>query len=242
MKNCLLVDIGNTCLKYRIDNNDVVVIKHVDSDLLACKTSAWSKLAKPEHILVASVADQKTNLLISQCCETLWKLSPQFVLSRTQCLGLTCAYADPKKLGVDRWLAMLAAWHKTQAAVCVIDCGSAITVDAVDDNGKHLGGMIFPGVNALRASLLNNTQLTTNQIHEFTALDLGTDTNACVANGISIGVLGFIQQAILVTSNKLPKFELIFTGGDAVQISPLVAQPHKLVNNLVLDGLMLDFH
>ena len=73
------------------------------------------------------------------------KEAPRFVTTAHAQFGVRCAYADPARLGVDRWVAVLAAYHAAHGAACVLDAGTAVTFDAVAADGRHLGGLIFPG-------------------------------------------------------------------------------------------------
>ena len=74
--------------------------------------------------------------------------------------GVTNQYADLQSLGVDRWLAMLAAFRQGGGGACVVvDGGSALTVDVVDGAGLHRGGYIVPGQSMMRDSLVSNTRI-----------------------------------------------------------------------------------
>jgi type III pantothenate kinase len=144
----------------------------------------------------------------------------QFVTTRSLQCGVRNGYRQPQQLGVDRWLAMLAAFHLPQRAVdqsvCVIDCGTALTLDVLDANGQHLGGYIAPGLATLQLAL--NQKLAAIDLEPAPAatVNLPADNTADgVARGCAQLLLGGVQKML---DDSLPANEkacIVLTGGDA---------------------------
>ena len=111
----------------------------------------------PDAIWVANVAGQSLEDALRRAAPDLVDAAWHFERTREQCLGLTNGYRQPALLGVDRWIAMIAAFARVGEAVCVVDAGTACTLDAVDSAGRHLGGVIAPGVGLMQSSLRKDT-------------------------------------------------------------------------------------
>ena len=165
-------------------------------------------------------------------------LETEFARSQAWAAGVRNAYAEPERLGVDRWLAMLAGFAEVGGAVCVLDCGSAITADLVDADGDHRGGYIVPGLAMMRASLLAETDRV-----RFGAAVTGTggapghNTAEAVGGGTLLAAAGFLAAARARFARDCPGATVLLTGGDAQTIAACVDFPLQLRPQLVLDGL-----
>jgi type III pantothenate kinase len=144
---------------------------------------------------------------------------------------------------VDRWLAMLAAWNLLRGPVCVIDCGTALTVDALDANGQHLGGLIVPGLGMMRDSLLEGTDgiaYDSSAGEESSDSLLAHSTRSGVEVGSLYALLAFIDRVMTDLQQELgDEMQCILTGGDAAELAPLLAREVLQQPQLVLDGLAL---
>ena len=144
-------------------------------------------------------------------------------------------------LGSDRWLAMQWPWRQTESALCVIDCGTALTVDVVDDEGRHLGGWIMTGLTTARASLLEKApglprRLDTTGAAEHPA----RDSARAIVSGTALQMAGAIERAIEAASTELAKNPVVWvTGGDAAAIMPLTRIQATTDEHLVLRGLAM---
>jgi type III pantothenate kinase len=164
-------------------------------------------------------------------------------VSKSAC-GLTNHYQHTEKLGVDRWLAAIAAFKRLGKAVVVVDAGSAITVDYVDNRGCYEGGFIAPGLGLLCGAL----QLGTEAVHfssnyankEMTA---GLSTDEAVARGVLHMATGYIKSASskLSVQAKQKDLTVIITGGDALQLLSVMEKKYEYIEHLVLEGLNLVF-
>src|SRR5690606_16101045 len=105
------------------------------------------------RMLVASVRGDGFKKVFSSVMTEKWHLQPEFATVTASCAGVQNGYVVPEKLGVDRWLALLAAYTTAAGPCCVVDCGTTITVDFVDRTGRHRGGYIVPGLHLMRDAL-----------------------------------------------------------------------------------------
>ena len=150
-------------------------------------------------------------------------------------------YAEPAKLGADRWAALIAAWQHTKRATVVVNAGTAITIDALDEKGKFLGGSIMPGLHLMHESLSSNAaQL---KVGEGISHQFPNTTQDAIATGslnAVAGAIGIMLKRLEKHSGWLPK--LILSGGDANKVADALKLNLKQViitENLVLQGLVL---
>ncbi len=235
----LVIDIGNTRTKWAIAD---AAGRLQESEV--CLNTELAKanfpIAQATKVLVANVAGE---VMAQQLSQLLSPLPVHFVTAKPQSYGIKNAYAT--NLGVDRWAALVAAWHRTKHATVVVNAGTAITIDTLAD-GVFLGGTIMPGLHLLRASLSENTaQL---NVGEGAYAEFPINTPDAIETGCLNAVVGAIhlmQKRLEKRSGWLPK--LVMTGGDARHIAhALNAQAANtgtkqviIIENLVLQGLVL---
>ncbi|WP_295451148.1 type III pantothenate kinase, partial [uncultured Thiodictyon sp.] len=179
----LLIDIGNTNLHWALQADGVLGpmdgVRHsrgVPLDLLA----AWEVVPPPQRVLIGNVGGARLGEAVARVVRAYWGREAEFALPRQGCLGLRVAYAEPARLGVDRWLALLGA--QGCDAALIVDAGTAVTFDVLAPAGLHLGGLILPGLTMMRDSLLAGTQIPPGA-PEPTVEPWATDTAAAVATG-----------------------------------------------------------
>jgi len=150
--------------------------------------------------------------------------------------GLRHSYAQPASLGDDRWMAMAGARHSCPGDLCVVDCGTATTVDIIDSSGLHRGGAILPGVATMRAAL-------SRQTHYLAGVDSAVEafsstTGKAIAGGTVYALCGAIER-LLAEATRQFEMELtcIVTGGEAELIQPYLQAVFRLDSTLVLTGL-----
>lgn len=212
----------------------------------------------PHKIFVSSVSDDRIATAFNLACEQHWGCSATLVKSQSKSLGLVNGYADPAQLGVDRWLAALAAFKSSIETsngypVIVIDAGTAITVDLVCQ-GRFQGGAILPGVTTLIQSLATETDkievdfvglaqkgVKQNDSREIRKIEVvAKDSAAAVKAGVIASAVGGINYCVEQMSaglNQAP--EILLTGGDASLLGPLLNHQIKTMPNLVITGLAL---
>ena len=145
-------------------------------------------------------------------------------------------------LGVDRWLAVQPVWRERRAAFCVVDCGSATTIDLVDARGVHRGGWILPGIEASRSGLLSRAPVLKRPARAVSEpLQPATDTVLAIERGLLLQQAGAIRLAmesarsLLHCKQSLP---LILTGGASASLQSLL-EPDQNEPDLVLRGLWM---
>lgn len=227
----LLVDIGNTRVKYSRDQPVLSVLSVVSVENLPVADICELRVAS-----VAGLTDELNTLALRHNC------SLKIAKVRRYCHGLQIAYPDERRLGVDRWLAMLAVWYEKREAFCVIDIGTAITVDYVDDNGCHQGGYIVPGYELMQRSLgLHTHQVGYAPIVESGSLSLspGKDTESCVQAGLARMIRAFIADIV----STLPEGKLCLLTGGGSSCIPMNAAFDRVIRDesLVLRGLRYCF-
>lgn len=144
-------------------------------------------------------------------------------------------------LGTDRWLALQHPWAATRAAVCVIDCGTAMTLDVVDDGGIHLGGWIMAGLDTARQALLARAdRLPRDRAGAISPDAPATHSAEAIEAGIRLQMAGAIERGTAAAADRLGKNPVVWlTGGDAAAIMPLIRINARMDENLVIHGLAL---
>ncbi len=162
MTSTILIDIGNSRLKWshlaQGQLQPVSALDYRQTDFAAKLQYAWATLPAPEKIALASVGQTE---IVEMAIKSALKLWPSIEIIKAQTTAEKCgvknAYRNPEKLGIDRWLALIAVHQHYPANCWIIDCGSAITLDYVLQNGQHQGGLIAPGLNMMQQALTKNT-------------------------------------------------------------------------------------
>ncbi len=242
-----LIDIGNSRIKWAVsDGNDYTSLGEVDyvaKELEVQLEVMWNAVSKPDSVAISSVAPPRVVKALISWVEAKWGCDIQVVKSSESLGRLINGYVEPERLGVDRWLAMLAVVEgiKPEAPVCVIDCGSAITIDVVDISGEHLGGMIVPGLTMMRTSLANGTSgiRLKDELPAEVSL-LARDTEGAVTGGTLYSAVSMIDRVcndIGVSLGNSTQFYI--TGGDAPMLMPLLEFEFEYDANLVLSGLFI---
>jgi len=237
----LLVDLGNTCIKWALLAGGALdraeALAHPPDGLDPAVGSRLAELPVPAAILVGSVAGAARNEALRGLCTQLWGRQPRFAVVQAQLAGVTCGYASPTQLGVDRWLGLLAAHADGGADSCVLDCGTAVTIDVIDRTGRHHGGVILPGLHTMRECLLTHTRMPRFGEAE-PRLELGDNTAAAVANGALLAIAGAVRETLMLVSRSLGRPpRLLVAGGDGRRVAAALRQPHELRPDLVLEGL-----
>ncbi|MBE9561998.1 MAG: type III pantothenate kinase [Proteobacteria bacterium] len=234
----LLVDVGNSAIKWAVlKQNKLSTQKSV---LYKCNileqilTKEWQVIDKPESIWISNVAGPQIKQIIIDWAIKYWHCKPNFVKTTEYDCGVRNGYKNPEQLGIDRWLALIGAYKLEKGTLCIVDCGTAVTVDILTINGQHLGGIIAPGLNVMRTSLSQSTYQLENCNRSLEKFSLANETNDGIILGTSYAVLGLLEY-IMNGLNEQPK--LILTGGDAVVIQPFLSRTYKYIPDLVLQGL-----
>ncbi|MCB2428321.1 type III pantothenate kinase [Methylophaga pinxianii] len=238
----LLVDIGNSQIKWATIQSKVLAesqhFSRPKTGVKAALNKAWKPLDGIEAVFVSNVAGDKVATQLSEWVEKQWKLTPIFVQSEKRRFGVTNAYEQPETLGVDRWLAIVAGRQHARQVTCIIDCGTAITVDIVTEKGQHQGGLIVPGLSLMKQMLTDNTDALSNVAQESEFNLLATNTHSAVQAGTLYMVTATLENLINdLQQNFKDEIRFLITGGDAEELIPLLPQPLLHEPDLVLKGL-----
>lgn len=233
-------DIGNSYCKWRIVSGQSIMqrgrFRHSDG---------FTELASLASITRARVATVASDNILQMFKELMLAQGIELEVAKTsaEVAGVTCAYAEPSRLGIDRWLAIVAAYQQKQAPVMVVDAGSALTVDLVDAEGQHQGGYIVPGSGLMLTSLLSATeQVRFDQGDHSKGLQFGVSTTGAVYAGVLSALTGSVLMAVDEAEKRIQRdFAILLTGGDAKivvdNLPERLARRVELAPELVLDGL-----
>ncbi|MFU8789070.1 MAG: type III pantothenate kinase [Methylobacter sp.] len=234
----LLVDMGNTRLKWalttagqlisgaplpnsRLNRNELIKL--------------WRSRYRPRRVVISCTSSNQSLELVQTVARELW-LDIEIILvkARAQGYGVTNAYQQPEKLGVDRWLSLVAVWQCYHRPACIVDCGTAITVDLIDAEGRHQGGLICPGLTLMKTSLSQGTQALTftETSHLFKPANF---TEGAIYSGTLAAAVGLVQH---IHAKQPANTELILTGGDAELIARQLSLACLVDPQLVLRGLL----
>jgi len=243
----LEIDMGNTRTKWRLREGKTLLGRG------ACASEVFPDYALSAHPLIASQTIEKIQVA-AVCQEAVFeravnalRLMTQAALERVMTTalsvqGVRCAYARPLSMGVDRWLALLAAYGQRDplaSGVMVVSCGTAVTMDFVRADGVHEGGYILPGLFMMREALVSGTGRIRFESSAFSLERApGNSTLSSVQNGIVHAVLSTLERARVDCAARWSgKVDLWITGGDASWLCDGVEKPCRYVEDLVLDGL-----
>ncbi len=237
----LLVDVGNTRIKWVLWSKQGVMERgdliHKDMDRSELGQRLWAELKPPSQAIIANVAGMEMAKALSLWIRNTWAISVRFPVSESTGFGLRNAYAKPSDLGVDRWVAMLGAKALSAGHCCVVDCGTAVTIDALTADGQHQGGVIFPGVRLMRLALYRDTQQIPPE-DGGQPVFLGKGTRDCVWGGTVYAVTGAIDSIVSRMRVTLGAEACCFlTGGDGPVLLPYLQGNYRLEPDLIFHGL-----
>ena len=233
------IDAGNSRVKWRLHSRQGYIEQGSFSST-EFSEEAFQDIEKHlvKNVRLASVAAAELNAFLKSRVALLWGVGCSQVATHNQGL-VKVAYGDPSSLGVDRWLAMLAAYNAANSPVLVVDCGTAMTLDVVDSAGMHLGGYIVPGLATMRRALNLSTghvRVESNILSE--NMCLGRSTVDAVNSGILLETVSFVERVYQMSLERCGGIlEVYLTGGDATMISQYLGVSFCLKPDLVLDGI-----
>lgn len=244
----LLFDVGNTSCKWRLMFGDLLVcsgrdliVGDVNFPQLIQSHVLLSNFAGKPRIVVASVASDEQNMLLHKYLQSTLGVSAEFVVVLRDFVGVRAAYAELANLGVDRWLAMIAAYHEFKSSCLIVDAGTAITIDVIANDGSHLGGMIAPGLDLVGGALYSRTaKVKFDGVTFSPRSDLGKSTEECVNLGVSMMVDGFVNNAL--SRWGVEASIVIWSGGDGKKLFDVCGHKegaHCVRESLVFDGLRI---
>lgn len=246
----LLLDLGNSRVKWsgieaaRLPGEPPSMVRSYAHGALAWQAqlpvalaSAWDRWPSIDSVFAASVVDAERESLISQCALAAFGKDVHWVRTPAAACGVRNAYASPGQLGVDRFLAMVAAHADGLGDCIVVGVGTALTLDALDADGHHLGGLIAPAPTLMQQALLSATVRVKIE-HAGRIVDAADNTSDAAGSGCWHAAAALVER---FARRMRPKFAnepaLRIGGGDAATLAALLDVPAECVEDSVLRGL-----
>ncbi|MBN8885730.1 MAG: type III pantothenate kinase [Rudaea sp.] len=246
----LLIDLGNSRLKSALWDGTHL---HRGTTLTHARTgdgepadgtsaevdfaSLWKDIPAVNAIWVASVAANSLEQALTQSLNEHFAVPVRYARSPAAACGVRNAYSAPARLGVDRFLGMVAAHRESAGPAVIAGCGTALALDAVGVDGRHLGGLIAPAPPLMRQALLERTarlgELAAAPIAEF-----ADTTAAAVESGTWLAAVALVERfarRAQAAFGMTPA--LILSGGGAKRLASLLELEHRYEPELVLRGL-----
>ena len=241
----LLVDVGNTRVKWaRLDATGGL------GPQSAAPHAGWSADdwrsalfggAPVARVLASSVAGEAIDATLAAAARAATGGEVEFVATAREAAGVRNGYADPRLLGVDRWVAVIGAWNRVRDCCVVADVGTAATIDVVSADGGHRGGYIVPGPLLMVGSLLRSTShLAPRHAAGGEAAHAGgfaDNTRDAIERGCRLALAALVERCFgdVAGSGRRPR--LLVTGGAAAEVLPYLRIDAEHVPDLVLRGL-----
>ncbi len=240
--NLLLLDVGHARVKLGIVRaGELLASQRVALDqpenLAGAVEELWRRLDDKGAEVAGAASNRTAAEEVAALVQTATGQRPQWVGPDLD-LPIQVATRQPERTGVDRILNIAAAHQQLGKACCVVDAGSAITVDFCDDDGTFLGGCIAPGADAQAAAL--HRVAPHLPLVKATATDapFGDDTESAINAGIVNGLRGLVRHSVEQHAMSLDAWpETIATGGDASELFGGWELVHAVSPDLTLYGI-----
>ena len=231
----LLLDVGNTRVKWAwleyLAVEPAGAVAH-DATHRSWQSEIEADGHRPGRVVASNVAGPAFAAALRQWANTHFGLEPEFIVPAVSGFGVRNSYLTPAALGADRWLGLVAARRSSAAAACIVNSGTALTVDALDGGGRHLGGFVVPGLQMMldaHAGLGPPTRWAAGA-------DFGRSVQDCAASLLT-GLASRALNMLAAATGGTPR--CILTGGDAPLLAAGLARPVEIVPDLVLTGLAI---
>jgi type III pantothenate kinase len=236
----LLIDLGNTRFKWALSKPPewrTGAMVHRDRALAPLLEASFGALAGVREVWACSVAQPQTRETLATWCAERWSVPPRFIAATAQAVGVRNGYRDPAQLGADRWAALIGARAMSRAALTIVDCGTAITIDALSADSEFVGGVILPGLALQRAALAQGAAAL-GVPPGAAASCQARSTAEAIGAGTLMGIVGAIERIAAEHRAVLGEgMEVLLTGGDAAVVAPHLRCAFTEVPDLVLRGL-----
>lgn len=238
----LTIDVGNSSVKWGIWQDGQLILaegSHYEKDSIrATFDKIYSGAPYQDTVWVSCVAGHEVEQALTDWIRKEWSIEPQYLRTTSELGGVYNMYPHPEEHGADRWAALLGAKKLYNIPVCIVDIGTAITIDLMDADGVHRGGRILPGLDMMRNSLLQNTAGIKLVVGDSPGFAINT------ADAVTSGVVHMLQAGLLEVCESARKrlggkMGVILTGGMAEKMLPLLDQVKGIHHepHLVLYGL-----
>lgn len=236
----LLVDLGNTRLKWALHDADGLragaPVDH-SRPLAPTLADTWRDVPPVVRVLVASVGRPRLEAELVQAVRLHFGVEPEFIATTAQAGGVRVAYARPEKLGVDRFVALIALRARSTEPVVLASVGTALVLDALAADGNHLGGLIAPSPLLMQQALLGATARV-GASDTARIVEIADDTEDAVRSGCWLAAASLVERFHARTGARLGgDVALVLAGGAAAELAPLLSVPVRIEADLVLHGL-----
>lgn len=238
----LLADVGNTRIKWAASDGEMLLAKgrvvYGADDVDGALAQTWGRLGRPERVVASNVAGTTTGDALGAWVSRHWGLPAHFVRPQAAAFGVVNGYCHPEQLGADRWAALVGAVGQFQPPLCVVDCGTAITLDAVASGGRHLGGLIVPGISTMRSALSDNTGALPHVRIDGAVALTARNTRDAISAGTFNAAVALVDRFVDDLGKQLDAEPLcVITGGDGPHVRSGLRTSAIADADLVLKGL-----
>jgi len=243
----LAIDIGNTNIHIGIFEDDVLhssysVKSEFPRPLLENleNTLNPATLNKPQSVVISSV-NPKVEVFVIEYIQKHFFVNPQFI-GKDIPIPMAVLTDQPDRVGVDRLVNALAAFERTKSWTIVVDAGTAITVDVINDGGAFMGGIIAPGMGISSKALHHYTALLPEIPVNKPKTILGKNTEGAINSGIYWGTVGMVSRLISMLCDELKcQPAIIATGGDAQLLAQEIPKITCVIPCLTLEGIKIAY-
>ncbi len=256
-QSVLLLDLGNSRIKWaRVRDGRLEAVRSAPRE--AGLARFWTQVSRPggkapARVVAVSVLDAATNRALAQAAAGRWGVTVEFCSAHAEGWGVRNAYPLPWRLGADRWAALVAVRHRWPGeAVAVIDCGTAVTLDVLDEAGRHRGGLILPGLEMMRSALAGGTVALADLAAEEAgregravadaapAFRLADSTATAVEEGCFQALVGSVERLARLARGVLGSTpRLVLSGGAGAAVLPWLDGTFQYRPDLVLEGALV---
>ena len=237
----LLIEVGNTYAKVaRYEEQQIKLSGKYPCERLEMALTPYLNDPSLEQVLFASVGPVNVEHTLLQVCQQA-NIPCVQIKTEAQAFGVTNGYQEFQYLGVDRWLTLVAAHQIRKEPTVIIDIGTAITVDLLDEYGCHLGGWIAPGYKMMVSSVLDNTAKVFGDVWHQDEIGFATNTADGLKDGCRAALVGMLQYAIQTAQAQFKKTQprVLLCGGGHRHVPAGALQDIEYRRELVLEGLAL---
>jgi type III pantothenate kinase len=242
-RDVLVLDVGNSRLKWGLRGaRGWVALGAIDNqEIASLGLRAWQALERPARVIGVNVAGEAARLRVEGQLAR-WRLPVEWQHPSAHAGGVANGYRDPRQLGADRWAALVAARRRELArsdarSAVVVGAGTAVTIDALDADGRFRGGVIVPGSQLMLESLAGRTAAlrATRGRYE----DFPTTTADALTSGAILAICGAVERLRTRLRVADAHVTCYLAGGGASEIEAHLEAPVERVDHLVLEGVLV---